>query len=67
MEFHLHTHGVSRKALQKFFFSFDMKICVFNLFVQAGILMGEVTGVWPGIRKQIDDPFLVSDSLSVVN
>ncbi|XP_052796425.1 coiled-coil domain-containing protein 87-like isoform X2 [Mya arenaria] len=24
----------------------------------AGILMGEVTGVWPEIRKQIDDPFL---------
>lgn len=22
--------------------------------------MGEVTGVWPEIRKQIDDPFLVS-------
>ncbi|KAL4227253.1 Coiled-coil domain-containing protein 87 [Mactra antiquata] len=26
----------------------------------AGILMGEVTGVWPEIRKQIDDPFLSS-------
>jgi len=29
------------------------------LSLQAGILMGEVTGIWPEIRKQIEDPFLV--------
>ena len=33
-------------------------LCMF-LSLQAGILMGEVTGIWPEIRKQIEDPFLV--------
>ncbi|XP_052280455.1 coiled-coil domain-containing protein 87-like isoform X2 [Dreissena polymorpha] len=32
-----------------------------------GILMGEVTGVWPEIRKQIDDPFLSPDENKELN
>ncbi|XP_060581199.1 coiled-coil domain-containing protein 87-like isoform X2 [Ruditapes philippinarum] len=33
----------------------------------AGILMGEVTGVWPEIRKQIDDPFLNAEENKELN
>lgn len=33
----------------------------------AGILMGEVTGVWPEIRKQIDDPFLSAEENRELN
>lgn len=31
-----------------------------HILFQAGILMGEINLIWPEIRKQIDDPFLVS-------
>ena len=27
---------------------------------QAGVIMGEVNCIWPDIRRQVDDPFLVS-------
>lgn len=29
------------------------------IYLQAGILMGEVNMLWPEIKTQIDDPFLV--------
>lgn len=32
-----------------------------------GILMGEVVGVWPEIRKQIDDPFLSAEENKELN
>lgn len=41
------------------------QVCHLNhhdLFFQAGILMGEINLIWPEIRRQIDDPFLVSKS-----
>ena len=33
---------------------------IFTLSLQAGILMGEINLIWPEIRRQIDDPFLVT-------
>lgn len=30
-----------------------------SLFIQAGVIMGEVNCIWPDIRRQVDDPFLV--------
>lgn len=41
------------------------QVCPLNqqwFFFQAGILMGEINLIWPEIRRQIDDPFLVSCS-----
>lgn len=51
-----------------FFFScYDITHDFLYLLLKAAIIISEVNGVWPDVRKQIDDPFLVSFSFHYLN